>query len=74
MMMMMMIFNIKIILDQSAEVTEYADCTSAEGSNPIHEFYGYDTKRSGGGVPVILELWGMRSTHTLLLLVRNGST
>ena len=28
----------------------------------------YDTKQSDGGVPVILEFWGMWSTPSLLLL------
>ena len=29
---------------------------------PPDESPGYDTKRSDGEVPVMLELWGMRST------------
>ena len=29
---------------------------------------GYDTKQSDSGVPIILELWGMRSTPSLPLL------
>ena len=32
---------------------------------PPNECPGYDTKQSDGEVPVILELWGMRSTHSL---------
>ena len=41
----------------SAGVVEYIDCSS-----------GYDTKRSDGEAPVMLELWGMKSTPSLLLL------
>ena len=26
--------------------------------------YGYEAKQSDGEVPVMLELWGMRSTHS----------
>ena len=33
-----------------------------------NECPGYDTKQSEGEVPVRLELWGMRSTHSLSLL------
>ena len=32
------------------------------------EYPGYDTKQSDSEVPVMLELWGMRSTPSLLLL------
>ena len=35
---------------------------------PSHECPGYDTKQSDGKVPVVLELWGMRSTPSLPLL------
>ena len=44
-------------LAQLAGAVEYTDCTS-----------GYDTKQSDGEVPVMLELWGMRSTLSLPLL------
>ena len=48
---------------------EYADCISAEGydSLPSKECSGYDTKLSDGEAAV-LELWGMWSTTSLLLL------
>ena len=46
-------------LAQSAGAVEYSNCFSAE------ECSGYDTKQSDGDVPVILELWGMRSTPSL---------
>ena len=46
---------------QSAGTIEYTDCTSAEST-------GYDTKQSDVEVPVMLELWGMRSTPSLQLL------
>ena len=34
----------------------------------INECPGYDTKQSDGEVPVMLELWGMRSTPSMTLL------
>ena len=34
----------------------------------VNECPGYDTKQSDGKVPVMLELWGMRSTPSLLSL------
>ena len=33
-----------------------------------NECPGYDTKQSDGGVPVMLEFWGMRNMPSLLLL------
>ena len=35
------------------------------GKTPPNECPGYDTKQSDGEVPVMLELWGMRSTPLL---------
>ena len=32
---------------------------------PPNECPGYDMKKSDGGVPVMLELWGMRSNSSL---------
>ena len=52
---------------QSAGAVEYTDCTSAEGIDPYNESPEFDTK-SDGEVPVVLELWGMRSTPSLPLL------
>ena len=43
---------------------EHTDCISAGGVRP-NECPGYDTKQSDGEVPVMLELWGMRSTPSL---------
>ena len=43
---------------QSAGAVEYTDCFSVEWPR-------YDTKQSDGEVPVMLELWGMRSTPLL---------
>ena len=37
-------------------------------TSPTNECPAYDTKLSDGEVPVILELWGMRSTPSLPLL------
>ena len=49
------------------------------GVPPPNECPGYDTKQSDSEVPVMLELWGVQSTPSLLLLPgplcpRNGST
>ena len=44
---------------------QYTDCFSAEGQEPTNECPGYDTKQSDGEVPVMLELWGIRSTPLL---------
>ena len=35
---------------------------------PLNECSGYVTKRSDGEVPVMLEIWGMRSAPLLPLL------
>ena len=55
---------------QLAGAVEYTDCTFAEEARPPspHECPGYDTKQSDGEVPVMLELWGMQKTPSLLLL------
>ena len=53
---------------QSAGAAEYTDCTSAEESDFPNGCPGYDTKQSDGETPVMLELWGMRSTPLLPLL------
>ena len=39
------------------------------GIRPQNECPRYDTKQSDGEAPVILELWGMWSTHSLLSLL-----
>ena len=35
---------------------------------PTNVCPGYDTKQADGEAPIMLELWGMRSTPSLLLL------
>ena len=50
---------------KSAVAVEYTDCFSAERWEPHNECAGYDTKQSDGEVPVMLELWGVRSTPLL---------
>ena len=47
---------------QSAAAVEYTDCISAEGLNSPNESPVYDTKQYEVKAPVMLELWGMRST------------
>ena len=54
---------------QSTGTFEYADSISAEGLDPpplaAIQCCKYDTKQSDGEVPVMLQLWGMRSTLSL---------
>ena len=52
---------------QSAWAAEY-NCFSAEGQVSSHKFRGWDTKQSDCDVLVMLELWGILSTHLLLPL------
>ena len=55
---------------QSAGAVEYTDGTTAEGRDPppTNKCPRYDTKQSDGKVPVMVDLWGMRSTPSLPLL------
>ena len=50
---------------QSAGTEEYTDCISAERQDSPNECPGYNTKQSDGEVPVMLELWGIRTTPLL---------
>ena len=56
--------TVLFFLAQTAGAVEYTDCRT----RPHNECPGYDTKQSHGEVPVILELWGMRSTPLSPLL------
>ena len=53
-----------ILCSPYAGSVEYTDWISAEGVRPPprNQYRGYDIKQSDGEVPVMLELWGMRST------------
>ena len=51
-----------------ARAVEYTDGTSAERLDLPKECPGYETKQADGEVPVMLELWGIRSTPSLPLL------
>ena len=52
-----------------AGTIEYTDNFCVEGQDPpTNQCHGYDTKQSDGGVPVMLELWGMQSIRSLPLL------
>ena len=44
---------------------EYTDCILCGEVRPPNECPGYDTKHSDGDVPVMLGLWGIRSTTSL---------
>ena len=60
------VIEFRVFFAQSAEAVEYTDCTSAEVWDlPPNECPRYDTKQSDGEFPVMLGLWGMRSTHSL---------
>ena len=58
-----------LIITQSFRAVEYTDCFSAEGKKnpPTNQRmpWIYDTQQSDGEVPVMKELWGMRSTSSL---------
>ena len=47
---------------QSVGAVEYIDSSFAEGEDSLNECPGYDTKQADGEVPVMLEVWGMRTT------------
>ena len=53
---------------QSAGAVQYTDCITVEGQNPANEYPGYDMKQSDVVAPVMLELWGMWSSPSWLLL------
>ena len=55
-----------ILLSQSAGAVEYTDRISAEWQDSPNECPRYNTKQSDSEAPVMLELWGMRSTPLLL--------
>ena len=58
--------SIKTYIAQSVGAVKYTNGISAEGlPPPRNECPGYNTKKSDGEVPVLLELWGMRSTPLL---------
>ena len=44
---------------------EYTDCFSAEGVRPPQWVSWHDSKQSDGEVPMMLKLWGLRSTPSL---------
>ena len=50
---------------QSCGALESTDSFSAKGQDSPSECLAYDTKQSDGEAPVMLELWGMRSTTSL---------
>ena len=61
--------ELKLHFAQSAGAVEYTDCTSAGGKPPTPQRASwYDSKQSDGKVPVMLRLWGMRSTSSMPLL------
>ena len=68
-----LIFNLvnKWLMALSAKAVVYTDCISAEGKDSLIECLGYGAKQSDGEAPVLLELWGIRSTYSLLLFPRH---
>ena len=53
----------------SAGSVKYTDRASAERLDSPNECPKYDTKQSNGEASVMLELWGMQSIPSLLLLL-----
>ena len=54
---------------QSAGTVEYNDCFPQRGKNsPPNEYLEYGTKQPDGEAPVILKLWRMWSTPSLISL------
>ena len=51
-----------------AWAVEYTDCIYAEGYETPNECPGYEIKKSEGKAPVMMELWGMWSSPSLLSL------
>ena len=66
------------ISQNTVSMAFFIDCSvsfSPERYDSSNECPGYDTKQSDGEVPVMLELWGMRSTPSLTSsLVHSGLT
>ena len=72
---MLIIFTIKLSVTTLPSRLWLKNTSTAllqRGIPPTHthtnEYSGYDTKQSDGEVPVMLELWEMRSTPSLLSL------
>ena len=55
-------------LVQSAGDAEYTDSIIANRKDSPNDCLAYDTKRSDGEAQVMLELWGIRSTPSVLSL------
>ena len=62
-----------LFLAQSVGVCNTLTASLQSGKMPpTHKCPGYDTKQSDGEAPVMLELWGMQSTHSLPSLCCGG--
>ena len=59
-------------MDQLAGAVEYNDGISADEEYSINESPAYDTKKSDGEAPVMLELWG--NTEYPLIAIAPRST
>ena len=56
-------------LAQLSGAVEFTNCFTSEAKTPHpNECPGYGTKQTDGEFPVMLELWGMWSTHSFPLL------
>ena len=68
-------FEIELFLLQKclkallAGVAEFIDCFPVEGWDSSIESLGYDIKQTNGEASVMLELWEMQNTFSLLLLL-----
>ena len=63
------VLTLTLCIAQSAGAVEYTDQHLYRGIKPPNESPGYDSEQSDGEAPVMLELWGMRSTPSLPLLL-----
>ena len=52
-------------MTESAGAVEYTDCFSAEGNDFPIESLGYNSRQFDGQAPVMVEIWGIRSTPLL---------
>ena len=62
------VLTLTLCIAQSAGAVECTDCASAAGWDLPSGYPGCDTEQSGVEVSVMLELWGVQSAPSLLLL------
>ena len=55
-------------LSNAVKYTNYITAEEYDSPAPNNKCPAFDIKQSAGKAPVMLELWGMQSAHSLLLL------